>query len=146
MVVLTPGPFNETFFEHAYLASYLGYPLVQGDDLTVRDGHVWLKSLYGLERVDVILRRVDDDFCDPLELREDSRLGVPGLVEVVRNGSVAIVNPLGSGVLENSGLLAFLPGIAEHFLGRPLRLPTAATWWCGQPKELDMCWPIWTSW
>ena len=137
IVVLTPGPFNETFFEHAYLASYLGYPLVQGDDLTVRDGHLWLKSLNGLERVDVILRRVDDDFCDPLELREDSRLGVPGLVEVVRNGNVAIANPLGSGVLENPGLLAFLPGIAEHFLGRQLRLSSAPTWWCGQPKELE---------
>ncbi|WP_124950181.1 circularly permuted type 2 ATP-grasp protein [Sulfuriferula thiophila] len=137
VVVLTPGPFNETFFEHAYLASYLSYPLVQGDDLTVRDGYVWLKSLKGLERVDVILRRVDDDFCDPLELREDSRLGVPGLVEVVRNGNVAIANPLGSGVLENPGLLAFLPGIAEHFLGRQLRLPSAPTWWCGQPKELE---------
>lgn len=137
VVVLTPGPLNETFFEHAYLASYLGYPLVQGDDLTVRDGYLWLKSLNGLERVDVILRRVDDDFCDPLELRDDSRLGVPGLVEVVRRGNVSIANPLGSGVLENPGLLAFLPGIAEHFLGRPLRLPTAATWWCGQPKELD---------
>ncbi|TCV79282.1 circularly permuted type 2 ATP-grasp protein [Sulfurirhabdus autotrophica] len=137
VVVLTPGPFNETFFEHAYLASYLGYPLVQGDDLTVRDGYLWLKSLNGLQRVDVILRRVDDDFCDPLELREDSRLGVPGLLEVVRSGNVAIANPLGSGVLENPGLLAFLPGIAEHFLGRRLRLPSAATWWCGQPKEMD---------
>jgi uncharacterized circularly permuted ATP-grasp superfamily protein/uncharacterized alpha-E superfamily protein len=137
VVVLTPGPLNETFFEHAYLASYLGYPLVQGDDLTVRDGYLWLKSLNGLERVDVILRRVDDDFCDPLELREDSRLGVAGLVEVVRRGNVAIANPLGSGVLENPGLLAFLPGIAKHFLGRRLRLPTAATWWCGQPRELD---------
>lgn len=137
VVVLTPGPLNETFFEHAYLASYLGYPLVQGDDLTVRHGHVWLKSLNGLERVDVILRRVDDDFCDPLELREDSRLGVPGLVEAVRRGNVAIANPLGSSVLENPGLLAFLPGIAEHFLGRQLRLPYAATWWCGQPKERD---------
>lgn len=137
VVVLTPGPLNETFFEHAYLASYLGYTLVQGDDLTVRDGYLWLKSLNGLERVDVILRRVDDDFCDPLELREDSRLGVPGLVDVVRRGNVAIANPLGSSVLENPGLLAFLPGIANHFLGRPLRLPSAATWWCGQPKELD---------
>lgn len=137
VVVLTPGPLNETFFEHAYLASYLGYPLVQGDDLTVRDGYLWLKSLNGLERVDVVLRRVDDDFCDPLELREDSRLGVPGLVDVARRGNVAIANPLGSGVLENPGLLAFLPGIAEHFLGRRLRLPSAATWWCGQPKERD---------
>lgn len=137
VVVLTPGPLNETFFEHAYLASYLGYSLVQGDDLTVRDGYLWLKSLGGLERVDVVLRRVDDDFCDPLELREDSQLGVPGLLEVVRRGNVAIANPLGSSVLENPGLMAFLPGIAEHFLGRPLRLPSAATWWCGQPKELD---------
>jgi len=137
IVVLTPGPFNETFFEHAYLASYLGYPLVQGDDLTVRDGFVWLKSLNGLQRVDVIMRRVDDSFCDPLELREDSRLGVPGLLEVARRGNVTIANPLGSGVLESPGLLPFLPKIAEHFLGRQLCLPSAATWWCGQPKELN---------
>jgi len=137
IVVLTPGPFNETFFEHAFLASHLGYPLVQGDDLTVRDGYVWLKSLNGLQRVDVIMRRVDDSFCDPLELREDSRLGVPGLLEVARRGNVAIANPLGSGVLESPGLLPFLPKIAEHFLGRELSLPSVATWWCGQPKELS---------
>jgi len=137
VVVLTPGPLNETFFEHAYLANYLGYPLVQGDDLTVRDGYLWLKSLSGLERVDVILRRVDDNFCDPLKLRQDSRLGVPGLVDVVRRGNVAIANPLGSSILENPGLMAFLPGIAKHFFGHKLSLPTAATWWCGQPKELN---------
>lgn len=137
VVVLTPGPLNETFFEHAYLAAYLGYTLVQGEDLMVRDGYVWLKSLNGLERVDVILRRVDDDFCDPLVLREDSRLGVAGLVEAVRRGNVAVANPLGSSVLENPGILAFLPGIAEYFLGRQLRLPSAATWWCGQEKEMD---------
>jgi uncharacterized circularly permuted ATP-grasp superfamily protein/uncharacterized alpha-E superfamily protein len=137
VVVLTPGPFNETFFEHAYLASHLGYPLVQGDDLTVRDGFVWLKSLNGLQRVDVIMRRMDDVFCDPLELRDDSRLGIPGLLEVARRGNVTIANPLGSGVLESPGLLPFIPRIAEHFLGKQLRLPSAATWWCGQPKELD---------
>ncbi|MDI1308989.1 MAG: circularly permuted type 2 ATP-grasp protein [Methylotenera sp.] len=137
VVVLTPGPFNETFFEHAYLASHLGYPLVQGDDLTVRDGFVWLKSLNGLQRVDVIMRRMDDVFCDPLELRDDSRLGIPGLLEVARRGNVTIANPLGSGVLESPGLLPFLPKIAQYFLGKPLRLPSAATWWCGQPKELD---------
>jgi len=137
VVVLTPGPFNETYFEHAYLASQLGYPLVQGDDLTVRDGHVWLKSLTGLLRVDVILRRVDDNYCDPLELRDDSRLGVPGLLEVARRGNVAIANPLGSSILENPGLQPFLPGIAQHFLGQPLKLPTIATWWCGQPLELN---------
>ena len=137
VVVLTPGPFNETFFEHAYLASNLGYPLVQGDDLTVRDGQVWLKSLTGLQRVDVILRRVDDNYCDPLELREDSRLGVPGLLEAARRGNVAIANPLGSSILENPGIQPFLPGIAQHFLGQALKLPSIATWWCGQPRELD---------
>lgn len=137
VVVLTPGPYNETFFEHAYLASHLGYPLVQGDDLTVRDGFVWLKSLNGLQRVDVIMRRVDDSFCDPLELREDSRLGVPGLLEVARRGNVTLANPLGSGVLESPGLLPFLPKISEYFHGKQLRLPSAATWWCGQAKELD---------
>lgn len=137
VVVLTPGPFNETFFEHAYLAAFLGYPLVQGDDLTVRDGYVWLKSLTGLLRVDVILRRVDDHYCDPLELRDDSRLGVPGLVEVARRGHVAIANPLGSSVLENPGIQPFLAGIAQHFLGEPLKLPTIATWWCGQPRERE---------
>jgi uncharacterized circularly permuted ATP-grasp superfamily protein/uncharacterized alpha-E superfamily protein len=137
IVVLTPGQFNETFFEHAYLASFLGYSLVQGNDLTVRDGHVWLKSLTGLQRVDVILRRVDDNYCDPLELLEDSCLGVPGLLEVARRGNVAIANPLGSGVLENPGIQPFLPAIARHFLGQSLRLPTAATWWCGQPQEMD---------
>ena len=137
IVVLTPGPFNETYFEHAYLASYLGYQLVQGEDLTVRDGYVWLKSLTGLQRVDVIIRRVDDDYCDPLELREDSRLGVAGLLEVARRGNVAIANPLGSGILESPGIQPFLPAIAEHFLGEPLKLQSAATWWCGQQRELD---------
>ncbi|POZ53351.1 circularly permuted type 2 ATP-grasp protein [Methylovulum psychrotolerans] len=137
IVVLTPGPFNETYFEHAYLAAYLGYTLVQGDDLTVRDGHVWLKSLEGLQHVDVILRRVDDSFCDPLELRIDSRLGVTGLLEAVRRGNVAIANPLGSSVLENPALLAFLPKLARYFLNEDLLLPSVATWWCGQQRERD---------
>ncbi len=137
IVLLTPGPFNETYFEHAYLAAFLGYPLVQGDDLTVRDGYVWLKSLTGLKRVDVIIRRVDDTYCDPLELRADSRLGVTGLLEVARRGNVAIANPLGSGILENPGIQPFLPGIAKHFLGETLKLQSAATWWCGQPLEMD---------
>lgn len=137
IVLLTPGPFSETYFEHAYLASFLGYPLVQGDDLTVRDGYVWMKSLTGLKRVDVIIRRVDDIYCDPLELRADSRLGVTGLLEVARRGNVAIANPLGSSILENPGIHPFLPGIAKHFLGETLKLQSAATWWCGQPLEMD---------
>ena len=96
VVMLTPGPHNETYFEQAYLARYLGYMLVEGQDLTVRDNRVFLKTLSGLERVDVILRRVDDDFCDPLELRNDSMLGVPGLVEALRAGNVVVANALGS--------------------------------------------------
>lgn len=135
IVVLTPGPRNETYFEHAYLASYLGYTLARGDDLTVRDGRVWLRSTRRLEPVDVIVRRVDDHYCDPLELYPDSRLGIPGLTEAVRRGHVVVVNPLGSSVLENPALNAFLPGIAQHFLGRDLELPSAATWWCGEDKE-----------
>ena len=137
VVVLTPGPLNETYFEHAYIASYLGYTLVQGDDLTVWDGRVWLKSLGGLRPVDIILRRVDDIFCDPLELRQDSRLGVAGLLEAIRQGNVTVINPPGSGVLENPSLLPFLPGIAKHLMGEDLLLPSVATWWCGEPKQRD---------
>lgn len=135
VVVLTPGPFNETYFEHAYLASYLGYSLVQGDDLTVRDGRVWLKSLDGLRQVDVILRRVDDSYCDPLELRSESGLGVAGLLEAVRHGKVRVANPLGSSALENPALLPFLPGLCRYLLDEELKLPSLATWWCGQPLE-----------
>ncbi|GIX29981.1 MAG: hypothetical protein KatS3mg124_0453 [Porticoccaceae bacterium] len=133
IALLTPGPHNETYFEHALLATYLGFPLVQSGDLVVREGRLWMKSLEGLTRVDVLLRRVDDDFCDPVELRGDSRLGVAGLLELVRTGRVAVVNLLGSGVLESPALAPFLPGIARHFLGRELRLPGVATWWCGDP-------------
>ncbi len=135
VVVLTPGPLNETYFEHAYLANYLGYTLVQGDDLTVWDGRVWLKSLDGLRPVDIILRRVDDTFCDPLELRQDSQLGVAGLLEVIRQGNVVVINPPGSGVLENPGLMPFLPNISKRLMGEDLRLPSVATWWCGEPKQ-----------
>jgi uncharacterized circularly permuted ATP-grasp superfamily protein/uncharacterized alpha-E superfamily protein len=131
IVLLSPGPGSETAFEHAYLASYLGYPLVEGTDLTVRDGRVWMRSLRRLERVDVILRRTDAWFCDPLELRPDSKLGVPGLLEVARLGGVSIVNTLGSGVLENPGLLPYLPRLAQHLLGQQLLLPSVPTWWCG---------------
>ncbi len=135
IVLLTPGPLNETYFEHAYLASYLGYTLVQGADLTVRDGKVWLKSIDGLSQVDIILRRVDDSFCDPLELREDSHLGVPGLLQAVRDGSVMVVNPLGSSIIESPAMFPFMANIAKHWLGEELKMPCAATWWCGHEKE-----------
>ena len=132
IVLLTPGPYNETYFEQAYLARYLGYQLVEGQDLTVRDDRVYLKTLAGLEMVDVILRRVDDDFCDPLELRNDSILGVPGLIEAARAGHVTIANLPGSSLLQSPAFMAFLPGLARQILGQDLKLPSVATWWCGQ--------------
>jgi uncharacterized circularly permuted ATP-grasp superfamily protein/uncharacterized alpha-E superfamily protein len=137
VVLLTPGRFNESYFEHLYLARQLGYPLVEGGDLTVRDATVYLKTLSGLRRVHAIMRRLDDDFCDPLELRTDSALGVPGLLEAVRQGRVLVANALGSGVLESPGLLGFLPKINEHLFGEKLILPSVATWWCGEPPVLE---------
>ncbi|MBK9992122.1 MAG: circularly permuted type 2 ATP-grasp protein [Verrucomicrobia bacterium] len=135
VVLLTPGPYNETYSEHVYLARYLGFPLVEGTDLTVRDQRVFLKTLEGLQPVDVIIRRSDDAFCDPLELRSDSILGVPGLVEASRAGNVVVANALGSGVVETPALSAFLPGLCQQLLGEELKLPSLATWWCGQEKE-----------
>ena len=125
------------YFEHAYLARYLGFTLVEGGDLMVRNRRVFIKTLDGLEPVDVIFRRLDDSFCDPLELRSDSSLGVAGLVEAARAGHVAIANALGSGVIETAAIMAFLPGLCRHLLGEDLMLPSVATWWCGQPKELQ---------
>ena len=137
VVVLTPGPFNETYFEHAYLARQLGLPLVLGQDLTVRDDSVFLKTLSGLRRVHAILRRLDDDFCDPLEFRAGSALGVPGLLGAVRAGRVVLANALGTGVLESAAWLGFLPGAARVLLGESLRLPSVATWWCGEKPALE---------
>jgi uncharacterized circularly permuted ATP-grasp superfamily protein/uncharacterized alpha-E superfamily protein len=136
VVLLTPGRFNESYFEHLYLARQLGYPLVEGGDLTVRDATVYLKTLSGLRRVHAIMRRLDDDFCDPLELRTDSALGVPGLLEAVRQGRVLVANALGSGVLESPGLLGFLPKINRFLFGEELILPSIATWWCGEAPVL----------
>ena len=130
-VLLTPGPYNEAYFEHVYLAHYLGLTLVQGDDLVVRDGEVFLKTLTGLERVAAIFRRVDSDFCDPLELRGDSALGVPGLVEAVRSGGVVLANALGGGVIESPAMDAYLPAISHALLGEELKIPDIATIWCG---------------
>jgi uncharacterized circularly permuted ATP-grasp superfamily protein/uncharacterized alpha-E superfamily protein len=136
-VLLTPGPHNETYFEHTYLSRYLGLPLVEGSDLTVREGCVWLKTLTGLRRVHAILRRLDDDYCDPLELRADSALGIPGLVDAVRRGNVLVANALGSNILQSSTLLGFLPRLSEVLLGEPLKMPSVATWWCGEPAALE---------
>lgn len=136
VVLLTAGPGSKTYFEHVYLAQYLGYTLVEGGDLTVRDSRVFLKTLEGLQLVDVIWRRLADDLCDPLELRGDSFWGVAGLLEAARTGNVAVVNSLGSGLVETPAIMPFLPGLCRHLLGEDLRLPSVATWWCGQPGPL----------
>lgn len=137
VVLLSPGPENETFFEQAYLASYLGLPLVKGSDLTPKDGGIRLLSLEGSRQVDVILRRVDDTFCDPLELNGSSLLGVPGLLQAVRNRKVAVCNALGSGILGGSGLMSFLPAICKHLFGQDLLLPSVETYWCGDKAQRD---------
>ncbi len=140
IALLTPGPYNETYFEHALLARYLGFTLVEGSDLTVRNGCVWLKTVEGLRRVHAVLRRQDDDYCDPLELRSNSALGVAGLTDCARRGTVLLANALGSGVLESGALLGYLPRLSEKLLGEPLRLPSVATWWLGEAAAFDDAW------
>ncbi|MES2363796.1 MAG: circularly permuted type 2 ATP-grasp protein [Pseudomonadota bacterium] len=137
IVLLTPGPYNETYFEHAYLARYLGLSLVEGSDLLVRDEKLYLKTLQGLEPVHGLLKRLDDEFLDPLELRSDSTLGVPGLLQVIRAGNVLVANAPGSAFLESPALLGFLPALSEHFLGETLSLPSLATWWCGEQAVMQ---------
>jgi len=132
ITLLSPGPANETYFEQAYLARYLGYTLTEGEDLITRDGQVFLRTVGGLKRTDVIIRRVDSDFCDPLELGADSLLGVPGLVSAAHGGQVALANQLGARALETPALLAYLQPLCRHVLGEELLLPSAATWWGGQ--------------
>ena len=133
VVLLTPGPYSETYFEHAYLARYLGLPLVEGGDLTVRDERLFLKTVEGLEPVHGVLRRLDDDWCDPLELRSDSALGVPGLLQAARAGSVVMANALGSAFLESPAHAGFPAGHrARGCSARTLLLPSLPTWWCGE--------------
>ncbi len=132
LALLTPGPYNETYFEHAYLARYLGLPLVEGGDLVVRDEGLFLKTVQGLEPIHGLLRRLDDDFCDPLELRSDSTLGIPGLMQAVRAGKVALANALGTGFLESPAVHGFLPALSRKLLGEELVLPSLPTWWCGE--------------
>jgi len=136
-VLLTPGPYNDAYFEHVYLARELGITLVQGSDLTVRDDVVYLKTLDGLMRVDVIYRRLDGAYCDPLELDEESELGVASLIEAARHGNVAILNLPGSALIETPAFAPFLPALARRLLGEELALPAVTTWWCGQRLALD---------
>lgn len=133
--LLTPGPLNETYFEQAFIARYLGFLLLEGEDLCVRQGQLMVRTVAGLKPIEVLWRRLDASWADPLELNESSRLGTAGLLGSLRAGGIEMVNALGSGVLEARALLAFIPRIAEHWNGKPLALPNIATWWCGQPVE-----------
>jgi len=137
VAILTPGRLNDSYFEHAYIARYLGFMLLEGEDLTVEHGRVMVRTVEGLRPVSVLWRRLDANFVDPLELNDESQLGTPGLVGAVRGGALAMVNALGSGLLETRALLAFLPRIARSRLGRAPALPNVATWWCGQKAERD---------
>jgi uncharacterized circularly permuted ATP-grasp superfamily protein/uncharacterized alpha-E superfamily protein len=136
-VFLSPGPSKQNYFEHAYLARYLGFSVVEGSDLTVRDDRVFMKTVEGLKPVDLIMRRISAELCDPLELRTDSLLGVPGLLQAARAGRVTIGNSLGSGLVESDAFLSFLPALARFFLDEELAMPSVATWWCGQERERD---------
>ncbi len=133
--IMTPGPGTDTYFEHAYIARYLGLPLLEGEDLLVQDGSVQVRTVFGPQPLDVLWRRLDASYADPLELDPASRLGTPGLVDALRQGRLHLVNALGSGILETRALMAFLPKLSQHLLGTPLALPNVATWWCGQPSE-----------
>jgi uncharacterized circularly permuted ATP-grasp superfamily protein/uncharacterized alpha-E superfamily protein len=135
VVVLSPGIYSETAFDQAYLATLLGFPLVESADLVVREGKLWMRSLGTLKRVDVVLRRLDAEYTDPLDLRADSRIGVAGLVEAQHRGTVTVVNTLGSGILESPGLLRFLPDLAERLLGEAPLLHTAPVYWGGIATE-----------
>ncbi|HEX5048760.1 MAG TPA: circularly permuted type 2 ATP-grasp protein [Gammaproteobacteria bacterium] len=136
-VYLSPGPSQQNYFEHAYLARYLGFSAVEGSDLTVRDDRVYLKTVEGLKPVDLIMRRISAELCDPLELRTDSLIGVPGLLQAARAGKVTIGNALGSGLVETDAFLSFLPSLARFFLSEELAMPSVATWWCGQARERE---------
>lgn len=137
IALLTAGPGNETYFEQSFLARNLGYTLAEGADLTVRNNRLYMKTIGGVQPVDVLLRRVDSEWCDPLELRNESLIGIPGLVNAVRQGNLSVANSLGSGFVEMTAMHAFLPWLSRSFLGETLEIPSVATWWCGQSKECE---------
>ncbi|MEO6182357.1 MAG: circularly permuted type 2 ATP-grasp protein [Verrucomicrobiota bacterium] len=136
VVLLTPGVFNSAYFEHSFLAQQMGIELVEGSDLVVSDGYVWMRTTKGFERVDVIYRRIDDDFLDPEAFRPDSMLGVPGLMEVYKTGNVALANAPGSGVADDKVVYAYVPRIIKYYLGQETILPNVPTYICDEEKDL----------
>ena len=135
MVVLTPGIYNSAYFEHCFLAQQMGVELVQGRDLVVSDGYVCMRTTQGLKRVDVIYRRIDDDFLDPLTFRPDSALGVPGLMDVYRAGRVALANAPGTGIADDKAVYAYVPQIIKYYLGEEIQLPNVPTFICADEKQ-----------
>lgn len=133
--ILTPGPQNDTYYEHTYIARYLGMMLLEGEDLLVENGEAMVRTIQGPIPVGLLWRRIDAAFADPLELDSSSRIGTPGLMEAVRQGNLALVNALGSGILEMRAMMAFFPRISELLTGQPLILPNIATWWCGGESQ-----------
>jgi uncharacterized circularly permuted ATP-grasp superfamily protein len=137
VVLLTPGIYNSAYFEHSFLAKQVGVPLVEGRDLTVEDGRVWMHTTKGLRKVDVIYRRIDDDFLDPLALREDSQLGVPGLMEAYRGGRVALANAPGSGVADDKVVYTYVPAMIRYYEGEAPILPNVPTFQCWREKDRE---------
>ena len=135
VVVLTPGPYNSAYFEHSFLAQQMGVELVEGRDLVVSDGYVWMRTTKGFERVDVIYRRIDDDFLDPTVFRPDSMLGVPGLMEVYMTGRVALANAPGTGVADDKVVYAYVPKIVKYYLGEDIILPNVPTYICAEESD-----------
>jgi uncharacterized circularly permuted ATP-grasp superfamily protein len=137
VVVLTPGIYNSAYFEHSFLAQQMGIELVEGRDLVIADGYVQMRTTKGLQRVDVIYRRIDDDFIDPLAFRPDSLLGIPGLMEVYRHGRVALANALGTGVADDKVIYAYVPQIIRYYLNEDQILANVPTYVCWEEKQLD---------
>lgn len=137
VVVITPGIYNSAYFEHSFLAQQMGVELVEGKDLVVADGYLQMRTTKGLKRVDVVYRRIDDDFIDPLTFRSDSLLGVPGLMEVYRAGRLGIANALGTGVADDKAIYAYVPEMIRYYLGEDQIIPNVPTYLCGNPKHLD---------
>ncbi|CAN0602682.1 unnamed protein product, partial [Ectocarpus sp. 12 AP-2014] len=137
VALLSPGPMNQNYAEHSYMARYLGLLLVEGEDLIVQDGKAMVRTVAGLKPVSLLWNRLPSAMFDPLELDSSSMLGAAGLVQAIRSGALKTVNMIGAGVLETRALMAFFPKIARAHLGHGLALPNIATWWCGQDSQRD---------
>ena len=138
VVLLTPGPHNSAYFEHAFLAQQMGVELVEGGDLFVKDAHVWMRTTAGPQRVDVIYRRIDDAYLDPLAFRGESVIGIPGLLSVYRSGNVALASAIGTGVADDKSTYPYVPEMIRFYLSEEPILPNVPTWQCKRPEDLEL--------